>query len=168
MEQNNKEKELNTEVIKIPQGTGHKIYLAGPFFNEKERNLVKTVAKQLRDRGHDVFVPMEHEVNNAWSYSNNNWSKKVFNSDVSAIKSADEIWAFTFGMTDDAGTCWEVGFAYGLGKPITVITTDPSKTHSLMVYQSCNKVIKLLPNANLKQIKRKEVPQSSVATNFNY
>ena len=39
-----------------------KIYLASPFFNELERNNVKRMANVLRERGHEVYVPMEHEI----------------------------------------------------------------------------------------------------------
>lgn len=152
------DKQTTIPDIKLPAQIGKKIYLAGPFFNKRQKALVAAVTKKLRAQGHDVFVPMEHEVEDVWSLPNNTWSNKVFKSDVAAIKSANEVWAFTFGMNDDAGTCWEVGFAYGIGKPITLLTTNPSKVHSLMIYQSCNRVVDL----NLQDKKREDIEQSSV------
>lgn len=41
-----------------------KIYLAGPFFDEKERNYVEIAANILRNQGYEVIVPMEHFIEN--------------------------------------------------------------------------------------------------------
>ena len=38
-----------------------KIYLAGPFFNEKERNYIEIAANILRNQGYEVIVPPEKE-----------------------------------------------------------------------------------------------------------
>jgi len=37
-------------------------------------------------------------------------------------------------MSDDAGTCWEIGFAYGLNKPILLFVDN--SLQSLMVMNS--------------------------------
>lgn len=47
-----------------------KIYLAGPFFNEKERHLVETAALILRNQGYEVIVPMEHFIENGEKLTN--------------------------------------------------------------------------------------------------
>lgn len=52
------------------------VYLASPFFNKKERSAVTLIADFLRNKGIDVYVPMEHEVPNAWDLSNEVWAKK--------------------------------------------------------------------------------------------
>jgi len=38
-----------------------KIYLAGPLFTTAERDFNAALAALLRDRGHEVFLPQEHE-----------------------------------------------------------------------------------------------------------
>lgn len=112
-----------------------KFYLASPFFNSVERKRVQTIAKHYRDMGHEVYVPMEHEIDNAWDLSNHIWGNKVFVDDVNAIRECDKVIAIlNYGMTDDSGTCWEIGFAYGLNKPI-ILYTDNS-LQSLMVMNS--------------------------------
>jgi len=112
-----------------------KIYLASPFFNELERNNVERMAKILREHGHEVYVPMEHEIENAWDLPNNIWASKVFKEDVKAINNSDVVVALTYGMTDDAGTAWEIGYSYGINKPVKVVAMNKT-TYSLMVYQS--------------------------------
>jgi nucleoside deoxyribosyltransferase len=117
-----------------------KIYLASPFFNQEERENVIKVATQWRNAGHEVYVPMEHEIENAWSLPNNVWANRVFEEDVKAIRECDRVLAITYGMIDDAGTSWEIGFAYGIEKPVDVIAVNKT-TYSLMVYQSCDEVL---------------------------
>ena len=117
-----------------------KVYLASPFFNEIERNNVIRMAKYIRERGHEVYVPMEHEIENAWDLPNNVWASKVFQEDVKAINESDFVVAITYGMTDDAGTSWEIGYAYGIHKPVQVVAVNKT-TYSLMVYQSATSCI---------------------------
>ena len=114
-----------------------KIYLASPLFTEEERKNIMHIVTPLRETGNEVYVPMEHTVENAWDLPNHIWAKKVFEEDVKAIREADCVIAITYGMTDDAGTAWEIGFAYGLGKEIIVVPVNTT-TYSLMVCQSAD------------------------------
>jgi len=112
-----------------------KIYLASPFFNSVERKRVRKVAERFRKHGYEVYVPMEHEVENAWDLPNHIWGQKVFEADVKAIRECDKVVAIlNYGMSDDAGTCWEIGFAYGLNKPILLFVDN--SLQSLMVMNS--------------------------------
>ena len=43
-----------------------KIYLASPFFDSHELNIYKMVIAELRGKGYEVYVPQEHEIENAW------------------------------------------------------------------------------------------------------
>lgn len=112
-----------------------KIYLASGFFDKETRHNVEVIARALRSEGHEVYVPMEHEIKNAWSYPNKEWGKKVFEEDVRAIRNSDMVVMIDYGMNNDSGASWECGFAYGIGKPCKVIPMD--KVISLMVACSC-------------------------------
>lgn len=118
------------------------IYLASPFFTPEQRANVEEVAKFLRGCGEEVYVPMEHDIPNAWEKPNHQWSHEVFIEDTKAIRESNKVIAITYGMEDDAGTSWEIGFAYGLNKEIIVIPIN-NTTYSLMVYQSANAAITL-------------------------
>lgn len=109
-----------------------KIYLASPLFTGYERKKVQTVASFLRRVGHEVYVPMEHSIENAWELPNHVWAKKVFDEDVKAIQEADEVYCIYYGLYSDSGTAWECGYAYALGKPVHLID-ESNEEVSLMV-----------------------------------
>lgn len=120
-----------------------KLYLASPFFNEIQRENVKTMAAKLRDLGFDVYVPMEHDVEDAWEKPNHIWAKEVFEADVAAIQAANIVVALIYGMTDDAGTAWEIGYAYGIGKSVYPIPFGCAHDgcYSLMVFNGCTNIL---------------------------
>ncbi len=50
--------------------------------------------------------------------------EEIFRVCKSGVEKADTILAILDGPDADSGTCWEVGFAYGLGKQIVGVRTD--------------------------------------------
>ena len=112
------------------------IYLASPFFNEYERELVKKFAKILREAGHDVFVPMEHFIPNGEELPNHIWGKKVFKIDADAINASNLVIALYHGLYSDSGTAWEIGYAYGIGLPVFVIHVNKDIEASVMPVNS--------------------------------
>ena len=134
-----------------------KFYLASPLFNDEEKENVIKIAAVLRFRGHEVYVPMEHQIENAWDYPMNEWANLVFKEDVKAINEADKVIAIIYGMKDDAGTAWEIGYSFGINKPVDVILASNERDiYSLMVLQSCRKVYDM----NLKEINKEFMMQS--------
>lgn len=132
-----------------------KIYLASPFFNQKQRENVEQVASVYRGLGYEVFVPMEHTIPNAWDLPNHQWANAVFRTDVNAIQECDIVVAIVYGMEDDAGTSWEIGYAYGINKPVNLLLMNET-TYSLMVVQSAESGA----NAELEQIDLRSILQS--------
>lgn len=117
-----------------------KIYLASPWFKDYEKLIYELVIKKMRSQDLEVFVPMEHEIENAWSIPNKEWGHKVFMNDIDAIDKCDEVWVLNFGMYSDSGTAWECGYAYAKGKTIRQLLYNPfkEKTFSLMMLNGCN------------------------------
>ena len=95
-----------------------KVYLASPFFNEKETAVYDKVIAALRKRDIDLFVPREHTIPNAWDMPNQIWAENVFAVDYLAITQCDVVVVLNFGMYSDSGTAWECGCAYALGKKV--------------------------------------------------
>ena len=119
-----------------------KYYLASPFFNSKERSGVETIAQCLRKRGHEVYVPMEHEIPNAWDMPNKDWAKAVFDEDVKAINNCEKVIVLNWGMYSDSGTAWECGYAYAKQKEvITLLMPSREKEYSLMMINGSTKAI---------------------------
>ena len=52
-----------------------KIYLASPFFNDNEIANIHRAVEILKAKGHEVFVPMEHDVENRESLTNSEWAE---------------------------------------------------------------------------------------------
>lgn len=109
-----------------------KIYLASPLFTDYEHKKVQNVASFLRRVGHEVYVPMEHTIENAWELPNHEWARKVFEEDIKAIQEADTVYCIYYGLYSDSGTAWECGYAYALGKPVRLID-ESNEEVSLMV-----------------------------------
>jgi nucleoside 2-deoxyribosyltransferase len=98
-----------------------RIYFAGPLFSAAERDWNASLAAALRGAGHEVFLPQEQELGRD--------AAGIFATDVGGIDWADGLVAIMDGADPDAGTCWEVGYAYRK-KPIVLVRTDMRRTAS--------------------------------------
>lgn len=114
-----------------------KIYLAGPFFNDNERELIEKVSKTLRNRGYNVIVPMEHFIEDGEKMTNEEWARNVFEYDVSQIMDSSCVLAIYHGHYSDSGTAWELGFAFARGIPCIVVHVDSSNIASIMPVNGC-------------------------------
>jgi nucleoside 2-deoxyribosyltransferase len=93
-----------------------KLYFAAPLFTTPERTWNAEVTAALRAAGHEVFLPQEQEPGKD--------GPGIFATDVGGIDSADGVVAIMDGPDPDSGTAWEVGYAFGVRKPILLIRTD--------------------------------------------
>ncbi len=122
------------------------IYLAGSCSSE-QRTLMVNIAKHLRDNGYEVYCPFELKIENAWDYSQEDWSQLVFEADKNAIDTANIFLMITPGRIGTAGTNWEQGYAFATKKRIIVIQYTDCPT-SLMTYCACNTFV----NTNKEKI----------------
>lgn len=119
-----------------------KIYLASPFFNNDELVVYRNAILKLRNAGYEVYVSQEHEIENAWDLSNEDWARAVYREDVHAILNSDVVMILNFGMYSDSGTAWEAGYAYAQKIPtVQVLCGGENATYSLMMMNGCDKVI---------------------------
>lgn len=116
-----------------------KIYLASPFFNEKEIKSMETVRDILRQKGLDVFVPSENQSTK--EFGTLEWRKETFESDVNGIDNADVMVAIiNQGNYDDSGTAWEIGYAFATKKPVVLVNVT-GETINLMIADSLHALI---------------------------
>ena len=99
-----------------------RLYLAGPLFSTAERDFNDALARGLRQRGHEVWLPQEHEQRAMTA-------KEIFIADVAGLDWAEVVVATMDGADPDSGTCWECGYAYGK-KPVIVFRTDFRVEHA--------------------------------------
>lgn len=118
------------------------VYLATPIESahfSKEENLkyAEDVAEKLEDCNYTVHRPWKVHIPNAWKISNEEWGRQVFKADIEAINKADIILAICYDRDSSTpGTCWEIGYAYGLGKEIWLVQHESTKVSSLMIANS--------------------------------
>ena len=118
-----------------------KIYIASAMFTPIQKARIEARAKYLRQLGHEVYVPHELQIPNAYELSNNDWAHEVFTHDVQAIDEADILYYYCEGMSGDVGAAWECGYAYAKGKRIVVDELHETENISLMVAQSSHSLI---------------------------
>ena len=92
-----------------------KLYFAGPLFSAAERAWNAELAAGLRTGGHEIFLPQDQEPDRD--------AAGIFATDVAGVDWADAVVAIMDGPDPDAGTAWEVGYAYGK-KPVVLVRTD--------------------------------------------
>lgn len=110
-----------------------KIYLASPFFNDNEIANIRQAVEILNAKGHEVFVPMEHDVENRESLTNAEWAEEIFKIDKSGIDSCDVVVLLYGGMYSDSGTAWECGYAYATGKKVVVCCCNVEQPNLMIV-----------------------------------
>lgn len=93
-----------------------KVYFSGPLFTTSERAWNAEVAAALRDAGHELVVPQEKQPGLD--------AAGIFATDRRGIDHADVLVAIVDGADPESGTAWEVGYAYGTGKPTVLVRTD--------------------------------------------
>ena len=117
------------------------IYLASPWFNNREKQMYKLMLDKMRSNGLEVYAPIEHEILGAWDMSNKDWGKAVFEEDIKALNKSEEVWVLNFGMYSDSGTAWECGYAYAMNKPIKMFIDDwCTNVYSLMMINGCTEL----------------------------
>lgn len=119
------------------------IYLASPFFNDKERavkNRIKAILKNCEYKVHDP-----QKSSNPYDYEDSNveWGQCVYTLDIEAIEQSSYVIAIDWGLYGDGGTAFEVGYAKAKNKKVIVIVPNEalSKEHSLMIANGCNNFV---------------------------
>lgn len=117
-----------------------RIYLASPFFNEKEIEIVNKVEDILKEKNLTVFSPMRNQMENLKGGSRH-WSIETFRNDVKFIDWAEIVVGVYHGNYSDSGTAWELGYAYGTNKPVIVVHIGNES--NLMVHEGGHANIRL-------------------------
>ncbi len=95
-----------------------RVYLASGFFNDQQLQKVEKTEGILRAKGLLVFSPREHQ-NESLPLGSREWRAETFRDDRAAILQSDVVVAIY--DEQDAGTMWEIGFAYANQKPIVIL-----------------------------------------------
>lgn len=98
------------------------IYIAGPFFNEHEVSVIKSIEDECESRGVEYFSPrLEGGVLKDMAQEERDKKfEEIYYSNVNAIDSADCVLAVIDNF--DPGTMFEIGYAIGKKKRIITMT----------------------------------------------
>jgi len=97
------------------------IYIAGPFFNEKQVNFINQIEKALNKNRLEYFSPRSEGVLLSMSEEDKAKSKRdIYESNIGHIKDASLMVAVIDDR--DVGTIWEMGYGTALGIPIISIS----------------------------------------------
>ncbi|WLT30928.1 PfkB family carbohydrate kinase [Geothrix sp. PMB-07] len=110
----------------LPIDPGHKVYLAGPFFNIAQRWLVEETRDQLMKQGLNVFSPL-HDVGIGPGLD-------IAEKDLRGLEECDRVLALLDGA--DLGTVFEIGYARKLGIPVIALVQQLTDEQLKMVLGS--------------------------------
>ncbi|MCH7568284.1 MAG: nucleoside 2-deoxyribosyltransferase [Nanoarchaeota archaeon] len=105
-----------------------KIYIAGKFWTEGEKEILKEIDSLCKSIDLDTFLP-HRDVGIAQSIED---VERIFNGDIiEGFKNIDLVIATLDGLHVGAGTAWELGYAYAKGIPAIGLKTDESVEEAL-------------------------------------
>lgn len=139
-----------------------KIYLAGSCSSE-DRTIMLNVKRWIRQYfpNDELYCPFELKIENAWDYTQEEWSRLVFQRDIKELDNSQLVIYISKGRMSSAGSNWEQGYAYARNIPIFVIQINDSPT-SLMTYCGCDNFH--VSGSNLDNIRANI---QFIATNYN-
>ena len=105
-----------------------RVFLSGPFFNDKEVEMIDRAKCALEALGYEVYSTSHR--NPPIDLSSRAQKSRRFNLLCKEIEKSDGVFAVLDGR--DAGTIWEMGYASAIGKPV-VAFTEGEPFFSLMI-----------------------------------
>lgn len=108
-----------------------RIYLASPFFNDKELDYYEKVLNILEKKNLIVYAPLKNEISRE-NKTKEQWARQTFSKDIEEIKKADAIVMLFYGLYSDSGTSWECGYAYATNKPVVVVHLHEGKSNCMI------------------------------------
>lgn len=106
--------------------TGKRVYLAGPLFNQAEKEFNLRITKVLEEHGYEVFLPQRdgYLAAELQGLSEEELTKKIFEKDCEELLKSDIVFVNLDGQVPDEGACVELGIGYANGKRCYGFKTD--------------------------------------------
>ena len=110
-----------------------KVYIAGPLFDDHERDYLEKIAGLLEAIGYQTFLPHRDAGLVEGEFTEIKKSE-IFDTDMNALNDADIVVALLTGRDVDSGTAAEVGIAYTQGKKLIGINANNIKVINNFVW----------------------------------
>ena len=134
-----------------------KVYIAGPLFNQHERQYLEDIAKHLESNGLECFLPHRdlkgvEESELKTTEMSQETKDKIFSIDLNALKSSDITVALITGWDIDSGTSAEIGYTYANNKPIIAVDASERRFRNLfvegMIYKKVHNIDEIIKAIN--------------------
>ena len=123
-----------------------KVYVAGPFFREGERERLEELRNFFNKDAffdkYEFFFPMDHFIPGGENMPNGEWAWNVFNMDVEALSQSKLVIAVYDTHYSDSGTAWELGYAFARNIPVLLLCTNLEADNSIMPLVAADRVYK--------------------------
>ena len=103
-----------------------KAYIAGPLFDDHEREYLEKITKLVESYGFDSFLP-HRDAGLVTGEFTREKKEKIFDVDIEHLEPADLVVALLTGRDVDSGTAAEIGYAYKSGKTLIGISANSIK-----------------------------------------
>lgn len=179
--------------------TVNKFYLAAPFFNPAQQSLCTDIEVMFADHGVALFSPRQHKANSSHQKLTTSDALDIFACNVENIDDATHMlavvdwllpenqqirlleqvvpgnFAYPVMKSDalqipDAGTVWEMGYAFARNKPLIMFTTRQNMPMNIMLSQCCQGIVRGMSHLNsyLNQGHLASEKLNSVNTGINH
>ena len=108
------------------------VYIAGPLFDDHERNYLESIAEIFETRGYKTFLPHRDAGVVSGEYTQEE-KIKIFTTDLNALKQADIVVALLTGRDVDSGTAAEIGYAFANNKKLIGIDANNVKFLNIFI-----------------------------------
>ena len=134
-----------------------KVYIAGPLFNQHERQYLEEIAEHLESNGLECFLPHRdlkgvEESELKTTEMSQETKDKIFNIDLNALRSSDITVALITGWDIDSGTSAEIGYTYANDKPIIAVDASERRFRNLfvegMIYKKVHNIDEIITAIN--------------------
>lgn len=122
----------------------NKVYLAGPFFSDKQRERVSQVVAALKENktidSDNIYLPQDNQSKQYEQFSQQ-WQRAVYLADTRQVHRADVVVAILDykedeGNEPDSGTMFEVGMAVEAHIPVILVQFEAGRVINLMLSES--------------------------------
>jgi nucleoside 2-deoxyribosyltransferase/predicted secreted protein len=100
----------------------YRVYLAAPLFSVAERMFNASLSRLLEENLFSVHLPQD--LGDDTDNRGDKEQERIFSVNKKALEESDVVVAVIDGADADSGTAWEMGYAYGLKKPVIALRTD--------------------------------------------
>lgn len=133
-ENSDKADTIASEAMTENEGSGKKVYFAGPMFNKGEKDCNLEMATLLEEYGYEVFLPQRDGYEGAMlkDKTEEELIELIFEKDFTEVNEADIVFMNLDGRVPDEGACVELGIAYANGKRCYGFKTDTRSVETVL------------------------------------